>query len=43
MSALIGGHLGITRLSVISHLYYNTATVEYVHLGHAQSHDVSQW
>ncbi len=34
MSALIGGHLGITRLPVVSHLYYYTATVEDVHLRH---------
>lgn len=32
VSALIGGHLGITRLPVVSHLYYYTATVEDVHL-----------
>lgn len=32
VSALVGGHLGITRLPVVSHLYYYTATVEDVHL-----------
>lgn len=32
VSALIGGHLGITRLPVVSHLYYYTATVKDVHL-----------
>ena len=32
VSALIGGHLGITRLPVVSHLDDHTATVEDVHL-----------
>lgn len=34
MSALIGGNLSITRLPVVSDLYYYTATVEDVHLTH---------
>lgn len=32
VSALISGHLGITRLPIISHLYYYAATVEDVDL-----------
>jgi len=32
VSALIGGHLGTTRLPVVSHLYDYTATMEDVHL-----------
>lgn len=34
VSALVSGHLGITRLPVVSHFYYYTATVEDVYLGH---------
>ena len=32
VSALVGGHLGTARLSVVPHLDYHTATVEDVHL-----------
>lgn len=34
VSALVSGHLGITRLPIVSHFYYYTATVEDVYLGH---------
>lgn len=34
VSALVSGHLGITRLPVVSNFYYYTATVEDVYLGH---------
>lgn len=34
VSALVSWHLGITRLPVVSHFYYYTATVEDVYLGH---------
>lgn len=34
VSALVSGHLGITRLPVVSYFYYYTATVEDVYLGH---------
>lgn len=33
VSALVSGHLGITRLPVVSNFYYYTATVEDVDLG----------
>lgn len=33
VSALVGGHLGVARLPIISHLHDDTATVEDVHLG----------
>lgn len=32
--ALVSGHLGITRLPIVSHLDYYTATVEDIYLGH---------